>query len=133
MTAVAYFYAYAPRWFFPLLNGGELAVLYCFVYLSRDPGFRCLNRRFIRRCRRRCFVLNEGDDRVRSRHHRGKVVALGRVPQSPAQGEDSTRSDIGFQATNITGLPVIEAQRSGALADDCRIGVHVWHLARIDL
>lgn len=31
--AVAYFYAHAPRGFFPLLNGGELAVLYCFVFL----------------------------------------------------------------------------------------------------
>lgn len=31
--AVAYFYAHFPRGFFPLLNGGELAVLYCFVFL----------------------------------------------------------------------------------------------------
>lgn len=31
--AVAYFYAHAPRDFFPILNGGELAVLYCFVFL----------------------------------------------------------------------------------------------------
>lgn len=33
MTAVAYFYAHAPQGFFPLLNGGELAALYCFVFL----------------------------------------------------------------------------------------------------
>jgi putative oxidoreductase len=33
MTAVAYFYAHAPKGFFPLLNGGELAALYCFVFL----------------------------------------------------------------------------------------------------
>ena len=33
MTAVAYFYAHAPRGFFPILNGGELAVLYSFVFL----------------------------------------------------------------------------------------------------
>ncbi len=33
MTAVAYFYAHAPRDFYPILNGGELAVLYCFVLL----------------------------------------------------------------------------------------------------
>lgn len=33
MTAVAYFYAHAPRGFFPVLNGGELAALYCFVFL----------------------------------------------------------------------------------------------------
>jgi putative oxidoreductase len=31
--AVAYFYAHAPRGFFPLLNGGDAAVLYCFVFL----------------------------------------------------------------------------------------------------
>ena len=33
MTAVAYFYAHAPRGLYPILNGGELAVLYCFVFL----------------------------------------------------------------------------------------------------
>ena len=33
MTAVAYFYAHAPRGFFPLLNGGGFAALYCFVFL----------------------------------------------------------------------------------------------------
>jgi len=33
MTAVAYFYAHAPGGFFPLLNGGELAALYSFVFL----------------------------------------------------------------------------------------------------
>jgi len=32
-TAVAYFYAHSPAGFFPILNGGELAVLYCFVFL----------------------------------------------------------------------------------------------------
>jgi len=32
MTAVAYFYAHAGKDFFPLLNGGELAALYCFVF-----------------------------------------------------------------------------------------------------
>ncbi len=33
MTAVAYFYAHFPKGFFPILNGGELAVVYCFVLL----------------------------------------------------------------------------------------------------
>ncbi|HWV83622.1 MAG TPA: DoxX family protein [Hyphomicrobiaceae bacterium] len=33
MCAVAYFYAHAGRSFFPILNGGELAVLYAFVFL----------------------------------------------------------------------------------------------------
>jgi putative oxidoreductase len=31
--AVAYFMAHAPRGFFPLLNGGELAIIYCFAFL----------------------------------------------------------------------------------------------------
>lgn len=33
MCAVAYFYAHAGRGFFPILNGGELAVLYTFTFL----------------------------------------------------------------------------------------------------
>jgi putative oxidoreductase len=32
-TAVAYFMVHAPRGFFPVLNGGELAAVYCFVFL----------------------------------------------------------------------------------------------------
>src|ERR1700761_4627200 len=31
--AVAYFTVHAPGGFFPLLNHGELAVIYCFVFL----------------------------------------------------------------------------------------------------
>jgi putative oxidoreductase len=31
--AVGYFMAHFPRGFFPLANGGELAVLYCFAFL----------------------------------------------------------------------------------------------------
>ncbi len=31
--AVAYFTAHAPRGFWPIRNGGEPAVLYCFIYL----------------------------------------------------------------------------------------------------
>ena len=41
MTAVAYFLAHAPRGFFPILNGGELAALYCFAFLylaAAGPG-----------------------------------------------------------------------------------------------
>src|SRR3954447_8395593 len=33
MMAVAYFMAHAPGGFLPLVNKGELAVLYCFVFL----------------------------------------------------------------------------------------------------
>jgi putative oxidoreductase len=31
--AVAYFTAHLPRGFWPIMNGGELAVLYCFIFL----------------------------------------------------------------------------------------------------
>ena len=31
--AVAYFMAHAPKGFFPILNGGDAAILYCFVFL----------------------------------------------------------------------------------------------------
>jgi putative oxidoreductase len=31
--AVAYFQMHAPRAFWPLLNGGEIVVMFCFVYL----------------------------------------------------------------------------------------------------
>jgi putative oxidoreductase len=31
--AVAYFMVHAPRAFWPIVNGGELAVLYCFLFL----------------------------------------------------------------------------------------------------
>jgi putative oxidoreductase len=33
LMAVAYFMAHAPGGFWPVLNKGELAVIYCFVYL----------------------------------------------------------------------------------------------------
>ena len=41
LMAAAYFIAHAPKGFWPMLNGGELAVLYCFVYLflaAAGPG-----------------------------------------------------------------------------------------------
>jgi putative oxidoreductase len=39
--AVAYFLAHAPRSFWPVLNGGEPAVLFCFIFLyiaAAGPG-----------------------------------------------------------------------------------------------
>jgi putative oxidoreductase len=33
LMAFAYFMAHAPRGFYPILNGGELAILYCFAFL----------------------------------------------------------------------------------------------------
>ena len=39
--AFAYFIAHAPQSFFPVLNGGDAAILYCFVFLyiaAAGPG-----------------------------------------------------------------------------------------------
>jgi len=36
--AVAYFYSHGPRGFFPTLNGGQLAILFCFVFLYLSVG-----------------------------------------------------------------------------------------------
>lgn len=33
LMAFAYFIAHAPQGFWPILNGGELAAMYCFVFL----------------------------------------------------------------------------------------------------
>lgn len=33
LMAAAYFIAHAPKDFYPIVNGGELAALYCFVFL----------------------------------------------------------------------------------------------------
>jgi putative oxidoreductase len=46
--AVAYFTAHAPRSFWPIQNNGELAVLYCFLFLymaSRGSGVWSLEQR----------------------------------------------------------------------------------------
>jgi putative oxidoreductase len=47
--AVAYFKAHAPRGFWPIQNHGELAALYCFVFLyiaARGPGVFSLDQAF---------------------------------------------------------------------------------------
>jgi putative oxidoreductase len=44
--AVAYFMAHFPAGIFPILNGGELAIVYCFVFLylaAAGPGSLALN------------------------------------------------------------------------------------------
>jgi putative oxidoreductase len=46
--AVAYFQAHAPKNMSPLQNGGELAVLYCFIFLyvaARGAGAYSVDRR----------------------------------------------------------------------------------------
>jgi putative oxidoreductase len=41
LMAAAYFMAHAPKGFWPVLNGGELAILYCWIFLyiaAQGPG-----------------------------------------------------------------------------------------------
>src|SRR5690606_42117560 len=50
MTAVSYFYADAPQGnaLFPLMNGGETVVLYCFIFLfiaAAGPGALSIDNR----------------------------------------------------------------------------------------
>jgi putative oxidoreductase len=45
--AVAYWMFHAPHGFYPILNGGELAILYCFIFLhifAAGPGAFSLDR-----------------------------------------------------------------------------------------
>jgi putative oxidoreductase len=47
--AFAYFHAHLPKGFWPIQNGGELAVVYCFVFLylcTAGPGPVSLDRAF---------------------------------------------------------------------------------------
>jgi putative oxidoreductase len=49
--AVAYFMAHAPKNFFPLLNGGDAAILYCFIFLlffAAGPGRWSIDRNLAR-------------------------------------------------------------------------------------
>jgi putative oxidoreductase len=53
--AVAYFMAHTPQGFWPLVNQGEMAVLYCFAFLymaARSPGPYALDAMRGRRGRR---------------------------------------------------------------------------------
>jgi putative oxidoreductase len=75
MTAIAYFYAHAPRGFFPILNGGELAILYytasfSFIWPQRvaAPGawsaFGSGRRIEQITCRRNRRICHDGDPRA---------------------------------------------------------------------
>lgn len=48
MMAVAYFMFHAPASIYPIINGGELAILYCFIFLflaAQGPGSLSLDAR----------------------------------------------------------------------------------------
>jgi putative oxidoreductase len=49
LMAFAYFIAHSPRGFLPIVNGGELAVLYCFLFLylaAQGSGVLSLDKLF---------------------------------------------------------------------------------------
>ena len=48
LMAFAYFIAHAPRNFYPVLNGGDAAILFCFVFLYlvfAGPGALAIDKR----------------------------------------------------------------------------------------
>ena len=54
LMAVAYFWGHARNGFWPKVNGGELAILYCWLFLyiaASGPGAFALDRIFSRRAR----------------------------------------------------------------------------------
>jgi putative oxidoreductase len=68
--AVAYFMGHASKGFFPLLNGGDAAILYCFIFLLffvAGPGRWSLDAELTHDDRR--------GDRVRGDHYGGRTGA----------------------------------------------------------
>jgi putative oxidoreductase len=76
--AVAYFMGHAPKSFFPLLNGGDAAILYCFIFLLffiAGPGRWSLDAKLTHDDRSRDY---RGDDRVRSDHFGDRTAQAAR-------------------------------------------------------
>lgn len=72
--AVAYFMGHASKGFFPLINGGDAAILYCFIFLLffvAGPGRRSLDAELGRDYR-------SGDYRVRSDHYGERTAQAAR-------------------------------------------------------
>lgn len=72
--AVAYFMGHASKGLFPLVNGGDAAILYCFIFLLffvAGPGRWNLDVGLTHRDRR-------GDDRVRGDHYGGTTAHAAR-------------------------------------------------------
>jgi hypothetical protein len=72
--AVAYFMGHASKGFFPLLNGGDAAVLYCFIFLLlfvAGPGRWSLDAELT-------FDDRRGDYPVRSDHYGGRTTQAAR-------------------------------------------------------
>jgi putative oxidoreductase len=73
--AVAYFMGHASKGFFPLVNGGDAAILYCLIFLLffvAGPGRWNLDAELMHSHRR------GGDDRVRGDHYGGTTAQAAR-------------------------------------------------------
>jgi uncharacterized membrane protein YphA (DoxX/SURF4 family) len=71
--AIAYFMGHASKGFFPLVNGGDAAILYCFIFLLffvAGPGRWNLDAELTHHRR--------GDDRVRGDHYGGTTAHAAR-------------------------------------------------------
>ena len=72
--AVAYFMGHASKGFFPLINGGDAAILYCFIFLLffvSGPGPWSLDAEVTHDYR-------GGDDRVRGDHYGERTAQAAR-------------------------------------------------------
>jgi uncharacterized membrane protein YphA (DoxX/SURF4 family) len=75
--AVAYFMAHAQKNFFPMLNGGDAAILYCFIFLLffvAGPGRWSLEAELTHDYRSR----DRDDQRVRSAHYGERTAQAAR-------------------------------------------------------
>jgi hypothetical protein len=92
MMAVAYWMAHAPQSLYPVNNGGDAAILYCFVFLymfavgggpwSLDtPGApeALRNRDLMAGASPAIFISDTGDHHERSRRHRHRRLARPRI------------------------------------------------------
>jgi alkanesulfonate monooxygenase SsuD/methylene tetrahydromethanopterin reductase-like flavin-dependent oxidoreductase (luciferase family) len=96
--AVAYFLAHAPKGFWPILNGGELAALYSFVFLylaSVEPGAFSLD-----------SVIAKAN-RTRSSPRGGAGTAL--VGDAKTVAERMLEyADLGIETFILSGYPHLE-------------------------
>ena len=97
----------APRNFFPILNGGDSAILYCFIFLyfafavpGRGASTRSWDPRARAGCRRPNSFRPQGDwrDRLRPAHHLAVVPREDRAQQRRSGACGTMSIDIGEPA-----------------------------------
>ena len=65
--AVAYWMAHAPRSFFPVLNGGDAAILYCFVFLLFVQAVMVMKAQISGGIHRRCARVHRVENGIPAR------------------------------------------------------------------